>query len=802
MGRHGFPPSRGAIVERRQFRSRVRSLVVEAHRRSLWQVLAVYAMASWVAFEAVVSLTEGIGLPIWVPGVALALLITGLPLVLATACVHEVPLASRPSDETATPPAAASPTVLPHRAPDGPSAEGTVDDAGGPARPDPDPPHAAAKRTPWRHLTWGRLGALGALALAALALVTGAWMGMRALGIGPMGTLVAKGELEAREPLMVADFEGLTGDSSLAVVVAEGLRADLAQSSFVTVADRGRVRETLALMLRPPDARLDAATAREAAVRMGLKAVVEGEVGRAGAGYLLTARVVTADSARTLASSPETANDSAALLPAIERLSRSIRERVGESLRTVAASVPLDRVMTPSLPALRKAAEGWQEQDRSNAPRAIRLMQQAVELDPEFASAWAGLAVLLYNRGDRDATLRSVREALDHEDRLSEVQRHSTRGLYASIVGDHRTSEAERMEVAALTPNDPRPYVLLSDATWNRGDWTAAAAHARRALDMGATTWVAHWNLVVALLDGGELAEARAASAAAAAALPPDHDIPRQLADMVLAQGFHYDSVHARDDPDWPGRAALADRVLGRWDEAERHYREVGDEIGARAWRAFDRMIVLGDPDATGWVVALVDSLIPVRPELPERQVAEFALAAAMVGRLDVARRARDVYLGKVPGEVRWSDAYILQAAEGFIALHEGRDEEALQALRRAREATPWTAPVDAFLGRAYDRLGVADSAIAAYTRYVETPWAYRIGFFATFADPVLLVPAFARLAELYEDGGDRASAARYASDVVRLWRGADPELQPLVAGARRILQRAAAERAGPDGGL
>ena len=781
------------MVERTQFRKLVRTLVVEAHRRSLWQVLAVYGMGSWVAFEAVLSLTEGIGLPAWVPGAALALLITGLPLVLATASVQESPPASEVEDRAGRPPTAAdSPTVRPLEA----AAEGTAE-GGAPSAPgDPRPAPGFVPGLLWRRMTWRRLAALGALALGALVLVTGAWMGMRALGIGPLGTLIAKGELDAREPLLVADFDGLTGDSSLAVVVAEGLRADLAQSSLINVADRGRVRETLELMLRPPDARLDAVTAREAAVRMGLKAVVEGEVGRAGSGYLLTARLVTADSARTLATFRETASDSTALLSAIESLSRALRERVGESLRTVAASAPLERVMTPSLPALRKAAEGWQEQDRSNAGRAIRLMREAVALDPEFAAAWAGLAVLLYNRGDRDATLAAVHEALEHEDRLNDAQRHSTRGLYASIVGDHRTSEAERREVAALSPNDPRPYVLLSDATWNRGDWGAAAAHARRALEMGATTWVAHWNLVVALLDGGELAEARVATAAAAAALPPEHDIPRQLADMVLAQGAHYDSIHARDASDSPLRAALADRVLGRWDEAGRHHSEAGDEDGARVWRAFDRMIVLGDPDATAWLAALADSVIPVRPEVPERQIADFALAAAMVGRLDTARRARAVYLERVPAEVRWSDAYILHAVEGFIALHEGRRAEALEALRRGRESTPWTAPADAFLGRAFDGLEIADSAIAAYTRYVESPWAYRIGFFNSFADPVLLVPAHARLAELHEAAGDRASAARHASEVVRLWRGADRELQPLVAGARRILQRAAAEGA------
>jgi tetratricopeptide (TPR) repeat protein len=770
---------------------RLRRLVLEAHRRSLWQVLGLYVVVSWLGYEVVLALTEGLGLPAWVPPFALVLFIIGLPVVLATAFVHE----GMPGQATpANPPPPAGPAAAPdvrtvptraddeerlppgaHRAPAGPVTE-----------------RAGAEA---RVLTWRRVGMAGVLAFAALGLAATGFMGMRTLGIGPVGTLVAKGELEARDPLVVADFEPLSGDTSLALVVAEGLRADLAQSSFVTVADRAQIRETLDRMLRPADARLDPITAREVALRMGLKAVVEGEVGRAGAGYLLTARVVTADSARTLASFRETASDSTELLPAIERMARALRERVGESLRTVRASPPLAQVTTPSLPALRKAAEGRQAEAAGNRSRAARLLTDAVQLDPGFAWAWHNLAVLHYNDNRREPTLRAIERALEHEDRLDEIRRHRARAFFASITGDHPTALLEEQEVVALDPSDPVAHISLSDITWNQGDWAAAEDHARRAIELQPDSWVAHWNLLVALLDAGKVAEARRAVEAAAAALPPGHGVVGQLRDETLATEGHWDSIRAL--PDVPlARKALAERTLGRWNEADVHLREAGVDGQGQApfWEAWNRLVVLGEPEAADWFENALETRIAGNAAFPEHAIAEIAVALAMVGRADAARRARALYEERVPERVRWSDSYLLHSVDAFNALGQDRPDDAIAAFRTARESTTWPAPVDAFLGRAYDVLGRPDSAIAAYSRYIETPWAYRVGFFHGLADPALLVPSHERLAYLYEEAGDRDAAARHAAAVLRLWGNADAVLQDRVAAMRRLLERVGAE--------
>ena len=49
----------------------LKQLIHEIHRRSLWQVLAIYGVASWVIYEVVEALTSGLGLPQWFPAFAI-----------------------------------------------------------------------------------------------------------------------------------------------------------------------------------------------------------------------------------------------------------------------------------------------------------------------------------------------------------------------------------------------------------------------------------------------------------------------------------------------------------------------------------------------------------------------------------------------------------------------------------------------------------------------------------------------------------------------------------------------------------
>jgi hypothetical protein len=223
---------------------------------------------------------------------------------------------------------------------------------------------------------------------------------MRTVGIGPAGTLIARNELQEDAELVLADFAGAPEDSALARTVTEALRIDLSQSPTVTLAEPGRIREILALMERPQQAALDLETAREVAIRGAMPGVIGGEIRRVGSGYVVTAKLLSPEPQRAMISRRETAPNEDELIPAVDRLSKGLRERIGEPLTSLRQAQALPEVTTSSLEALQKYAEGrraWMDD------RARGLLEEAIALDSGFAMAWRGLGVFFDNRGSAPA---------------------------------------------------------------------------------------------------------------------------------------------------------------------------------------------------------------------------------------------------------------------------------------------------------------------------------------------------------------------------------------------------------------
>jgi hypothetical protein len=69
--------------------SHLKRLSQEIHRRSLWQMLGIYLVGAWVAFQGIEALVYGLSLPEWMPGFAVVVLIVATPIVPADAAVQE-----------------------------------------------------------------------------------------------------------------------------------------------------------------------------------------------------------------------------------------------------------------------------------------------------------------------------------------------------------------------------------------------------------------------------------------------------------------------------------------------------------------------------------------------------------------------------------------------------------------------------------------------------------------------------------------------------------------------------------------
>jgi TolB-like protein len=259
----------------------VKKLINEVHRRSLWQVLGVYLAGAWIALQVVNEIGDAVGLPEWVSPGALVLLVIGAPIVLATAFINE----GVKTKEAEAP-------------------RQTLADVG-----DVPPSPAPAPSGAHKLFTWKRSLLGGVAAFVLLGVITGVWMVMRVTGVGPAGTLVAKGVLDERDRIVLADFGSSAADATLATTVTEALRVDLARAQVVRLADPSQVASALQRMGRPDADVLDEALARELAQREGLKAVLTGDVSPAGSGYVLTASLVAPATGEMLVSERATASD-------------------------------------------------------------------------------------------------------------------------------------------------------------------------------------------------------------------------------------------------------------------------------------------------------------------------------------------------------------------------------------------------------------------------------------------------------------------------------------------------------------
>ena len=752
----------------------------------LKKALLLYATAFVAVAIVAKAAVVGIGLPEWVLPGSLVVMALGLPVILFTGYVHHT---TRKLVNT-------TPQLTP---------------GGSPSMPQGTMQTLAIKASP--HLSWRRATLGGAYALGAFIALVGAFMVLRSLGIGPFGSLLAMGRMNNRETLVVADFKVTSADTTLGRVLSDAAKTQLAQSSVITLLPPVGVAEALRRMERPVNSVLDFALARELALRNGIKAIVDGEItGLGPAGFIITMKLVTTDSVRELASFRQTTSDAQGLIAAVDQLSRQLRGRIGESLRRVNSTPPLARVQTGSLDALRKYSEGAREEDLyGRRDRAIALLREAVAIDSNFAEAWRKLGMIASNMGRGPLRDSALTRAFQLRNSVPEAQRHwIDAGYYQNGPPRDRARAAEVYE-RALRDGDSGvdnnlALLLTSRREFARAESLFMARHRR-----APGSFRPMYGTLLATQQAAGRLDAADSTIDAREKLFPEMTVVTRRArhDMLWLRGDSaayrrvVDSVFTRGDSAeraWARprvlQLALLDGRLSRWEAL----REEARPASATPRQQFD----LAVHTVTAWTTAKWRR----RPELVERRVDAAVAGMKTLEPMDYHLAARAYVVAERPSKARQMmarfDAEVRDTTTrrvlrpevdqtlSDILLAEGKGLEAADAARRADRLpdgprNPCQFCLPSSLAQAYDRAGVADSAIHYYERYLAMPGWNRI-----VLDQIVVASFNRRLGELYEQRGDRERAARYYLAFVNLWKNADPELQPHVAEIRRRLSRLA----------
>jgi len=507
---------------------------------------------------------------------------------------------------------------------------------------------------------------------------------------------------EGRDWLLVADVVNETGDEGFTLALKSALETDLRQSRHVNVFDEGQVGNTLKLMRREPGVPIDLETGLEVCRFAGVRALLVPEIHAMGDVYILQASLVDPSTGRTADSIRLTAKGrDKVLLESIDTLTRQVRRRLGESLRSIAETdPPLVQYTTSSWEALQLYSTGLQEWAASRMEEAARSFELAIDKDPQFAMARGSLGlVYIQFLGREEEGRQLLHQALEDASEVSQREFLHLRAVHRQFVeGDLDAALADYSLMSRLYPDAVAPYNNSGRILQDLGRYEDAARMYRRAAEVDPRSPHPLFNLWYVL--NIKLAQPVAAEKAARTLLElqPDSPWARHALAWSLVSQRRFEEAEAgmravlevdpRNGYALPNLAHLLYR-RGAFAEAAAIYREIhkrshaSDEIGTENFDSLCLGLALQGMGRNGEARQVLESEIAdnrARFEGGQLMIWQGCLLAASGRTAEAMDFARDLEAADptVPGR-------LLALAETLALV--GEREAAIAALERAFDA-------------------------------------------------------------------------------------------------------------------
>jgi len=337
--------------------------------------------------------------------------------------------------------------------------------------------------------------------------------------------------LTERDTIVLADFANSTSDPVFDDTLKQTLSVALRQSPFLNVVSGGKVAATLKLMTRPEDTPLTPEVAREVCQRAGSKAYIAGQIAPLGNRYVIGLNAVNCHSGDTLAQEQVSAASKEKVLDRLGDAAARLRGELGESLATVQKfDVPLSQATTSSLEALKAFSLGVRAGMQKSTTQSIAHYQRAVELDPNFAAAYRGLA-------NSYASLAELGRASEYQGKAFEFRSHSSEREKLAIAADYYRFVTGELDKSAQTyqewienyPRDDAAYSALGIAYASLAQYDKAAEAHRENLRLAPDVGAPYMNLGNCLLALQRFDEARQTAKAALAQNFDDYILRNEL---------------------------------------------------------------------------------------------------------------------------------------------------------------------------------------------------------------------------------------------------------------------------------
>lgn len=320
--------------------------------------------------------------------------------------------------------------------------------------------------------------------------------------------------------LVLADFTNTTGDVIFDRALREGLAAQLEQSPYLSLLSDAQVAQTLDLMGKEKDTRLTEDLAREVCERTGKAVVIGGSISALGKQYVLGLRAINCHTGEILDTEQAQSDSKEHVLDAMAKSAARLRRHLGESLASVQKyDAPPENVTTASLEALQAYSLGFQVHVvKLDEAGAAELFRRAITLDPQFAMAYARLAVCNINMGELGQAAENLRNAYDLRKHVSQHEELFILSLYHEFVTGDLDETRKTYELRSqIYVHDDIPIGNAGNVYFLLGQYDHALEATQEALRRNPGSRIWNGNLVSSYLALGKLPEAKAAAESARA---------------------------------------------------------------------------------------------------------------------------------------------------------------------------------------------------------------------------------------------------------------------------------------------
>jgi len=596
--------------------------------------------------------------------------------------------------------------------------------------------------------------------------------------------------LTEKDTIVLSDFDNKTGDRVFDDTLKQGLSVQLEQSPFLDLISERRVNETLKLMGRPAGDRLTPEVTREVCQRTGSKAMLTGSIAGLGSQYVIGLKAVNCNTGDVLAEAQEQAAGKEAVLKALDNAAISLRGKLGESLSSVQKyATPVEEATTPSLEALKAFSMGWKISGTKELIAGLPFQKRAVELDPNFAMAYALMAANYWSNGQVGRGAENARKAYDLREKVSERERLLIEGFYYSDATGELEKAAETGELWQQTyPRDFSPRNLLGVTSSRLGNWERALQEHRESLRLEPSYYFNYANLGGTYIALNRLDEAEAVYKQGEERDPESEYLPVALYRLAFLKGDGTQMAQLAgaamekpgimeewmlatqaDTEGWYGKLKKANELTRKaMDSAQ--YREAKEIAAAYQAEAALREVESGNREQAR---TDADAALKLAPNRDVRAIAALALARA--GDTAGAQKLAAELDKTLPLDTV-VQRYWLPTIRAAVALGRRDPNRAIELLKESN-TIELGAPsqVNVFLcpvylrGEAYLMLHDGNRAAVEFQKFID-----HRGLVANFPWGAL---ARLGLARAYAMQGDTAKARAAYQNFLALWKDADPDI-------------------------